>query len=848
MTRACLLALLLSVLALGPTLLPGRGLLPQDVRTFAPFASALDAAELEALRDESVPQRRDKLLQFLPFDHAVGKAWRAGHVPLWSSDIFCGVPLLAEMTSRGLYPTALAFALFPPQAVYAWTYLAHLVLGGAFAFRIVRRLGGTTAGGHLAVSATVLSGYAVAHCHHPMIYFAAVWCLPALDATLALLGVGRTKERATPRNASIVLTLSVTLSWFAGFSQASILLCYLVAWIAAIHLAHTTWRERRLPWRPALRIVLPTTVGILLALPQLLPTLEASHISSRRQGTREELAQAALPTSQLLEYVLPGQLSPEGDIVIEGEGPKPSYLAVWLTPTEHLGDLSASRYNFTETALTIGLAPLAFALSSLLFFLRRRTNREAFVPPPDRRTLSALWISAGFGLCAALAVPGIFWLAVHLPGFAVGDLKRLTWLPSLALPLLAGLGFTTCRRRLVNVPLLVTGLLVLTFSLVLWRTNNARFEEFFGDRYQEKFGGEIKAGFLAIAKDVESTWNKEHLAAGFLRLGLALTLGAALSLFGTTRSAAWIIATAVELLPLAWNVTPAPTLAAFDERLPIGRVSEAEPGSPAQRWLRVEPEAPSVASVQLLPANLGTLWNLAEVTGYVPLPAKRSEAFFEGIEPGSTSRGAGLSALRNARTLASPWLPLLAPDHLAILGEPIDVPGWTIETTLGRTTFYRSVEPLPRARLYFAHEVVESTDAMERLLRLAPEDPGSIDPLRTLVLEHTPTRTAQPNATGRIHEVTYATNSIRVRYEATGDAHLLVSEAWAPGWHVFVDGEDVQRETEPGQVMFQTVTVPAGEHTVELRYAPRGFRFGVWIAIATLAALLVTAFVRWRRR
>ena len=44
------------------------------------------------------------------------------------------------------------------------------------------------------------------------------------------------------------------------------------------------------------------------------------------------------------------------------------------------------------------------------------------------------------------------------------------------------------------------------------------------------------------------------------------------------------------------------------------------------------------------------------------------------------------------------------------------------------------------------------------------------------------------------------------------------------------------------------VTVPAGEHMVELRYAPRGFRFGVWIAIATLAALLVTTFVRWRSR
>ncbi|MFQ5504938.1 MAG: hypothetical protein ACE5F1_09105 [Planctomycetota bacterium] len=188
--RAALLALLLGLLFLGPALLPGRTLLPQDPRGFSPFRERISQAERSRIDSEAVPHRRDKLFQFLPFDTAVGEAWSAGRVPLWEPRILCGIPLLAQSTSRAFYPTALLFALFPPAALYAWLYLAHLVLGGWAVYRLARILGAEEQGALLATAALVLSGYVVGHVHHPMIFFSAVWVLPALEQTWALLRPG----------------------------------------------------------------------------------------------------------------------------------------------------------------------------------------------------------------------------------------------------------------------------------------------------------------------------------------------------------------------------------------------------------------------------------------------------------------------------------------------------------------------------------------------------------------------------------------------------------------------------------------------------------------------------------
>jgi hypothetical protein len=78
-----------------------------------------------------------------------------------------------------------------------------------------------------------------------------------------------------------------------------------------------------------------------------------------------------------------------------------------------------------------------------------------------------------------------------------------------------------------------------------------------------------------------------------------------------------------------------------------------------------------------------------------------------------------------------------------------------------------------------------------------------------------------------------------VEAEAREPGYLVLLEAWDPGWEATVDGRaaPVLRANR----LFRAVPLPAGRHTVELRYRPRGFRTGLWLALAG-AALLAAAW------
>ena len=57
---------------------------------------------------------------------------------------------------------------------------------------------------------------------------------------------------------------------------------------------------------------------------------------------------------------------------------------------------------------------------------------------------------------------------------------------------------------------------------------------------------------------------------------------------------------------------------------------------------------------------------------------------------------------------------------------------------------------------------------------------------------------------------------VRVRTSSAGPAFLVLSQNNLPGWHAFVDGEEVERHTV--NTVFIGVEVPAGNHEIEFRY------------------------------
>ena len=77
-------------------------------------------------------------------------------------------------------------------------------------------------------------------------------------------------------------------------------------------------------------------------------------------------------------------------------------------------------------------------------------------------------------------------------------------------------------------------------------------------------------------------------------------------------------------------------------------------------------------------------------------------------------------------------------------------------------------------------------------------------------------------------------------------ALLAVSEVWYPGWQAAVDGAPVPLLRAYDTLM--AVPVPAGAHTVELRFDPPLVKVGLAVSGITLALVVLgLAWTLWRR-
>jgi hypothetical protein len=92
-----------------------------------------------------------------------------------------------------------------------------------------------------------------------------------------------------------------------------------------------------------------------------------------------------------------------------------------------------------------------------------------------------------------------------------------------------------------------------------------------------------------------------------------------------------------------------------------------------------------------------------------------------------------------------------------------------------------------------------------------------------------------------------ATESVRLLDNSDPDrllieAHLetpgfvVIADTYYPGWNAWVDGVSVQ--IYPANLLFRAVPVPAGTHTLDLRYEPNSFRYGLGLAVVAMILCL----------
>jgi len=96
----------------------------------------------------------------------------------------------------------------------------------------------------------------------------------------------------------------------------------------------------------------------------------------------------------------------------------------------------------------------------------------------------------------------------------------------------------------------------------------------------------------------------------------------------------------------------------------------------------------------------------------------------------------------------------------------------------------------------------------------------------------------------------YSPNEVRVHTSTDGEAWLVLSDTYYPGWTASVDGQP--STVLRGDVLFRIVPVPAGEHDVDFRFEPASVRVGLLISLLSLAIVVASLAIagrsRWRNR
>lgn len=145
--------------------------------------------------------------------------------------------------------------------------------------------------------------------------------------------------------------------------------------------------------------------------------------------------------------------------------------------------------------------------------------------------------------------------------------------------------------------------------------------------------------------------------------------------------------------------------------------------------------------------------------------------------------------------------------------------------------------PLPAAYLVEHCEVLPTGDAvMERLLAEAPT------PVCLLEAEEGRAPVGAAGAPVVATDVRLTPDALTLRIDSPRGGWVVVQESWYPGWVATVDGATVA--IRRANYLMRAVQVPAGRHTVAMRYAPPRYRPLAVLALAALAASVALLFRR----
>ena len=793
------------VVLYGPSLAGRKILLPLDLLTQPGIYSPgnPDAAKSEA----KSPYLIDLVYIGEPSRRFAVSEIHAGRLPMWAPYHFAGAPFVEPKFS-------LFFALqccAESPVVLAWTQLLVAAIAGLGAYAFCRRV--------LALS--FLPAAIAAWCY-PLTGFFILWqgyptCLPVCWLPWLLLAVEKTVQRAS-RFAPLWLsavTCLVLLSGQLDVGAQVLLVSGVYALWRLLGASGKQWFPRQAR-RTVPALAAGWALGFLLAAPHLLPLLEYTQGSARladRSAGKEErppVGLAALP-----QVVLPKMYG----LAESGSFP--------IFPKGQSSLLESSAAAYTGLFATLFLAPLAWC--------SRR-----------HRSLNLFWFFLTLlGLSWCLNVPGLIYV-LRLPGLNMMSHNRLVFAASFALLALAATGLEVLLRgprqwqRWFCFPAVLLG------AMCLWCVYRT----------------------VALPEPIDS-----QLAQAIIQAGEAVPQGHQAAwvhdLQGVQRVQAWFVreyAAAALLCGIgvaAWclmwwrgswqpRLVPALGLVLVADLLwfGYGRHPQCDPVlyyPPVPVLEQVAKAAPGrVIGCDCLPANLARMCGLRDVRGYDSVdPARLVELEMLAADPRSTVPDYArtqwlipkMTVTSGGDVQLSPILDMLGVRYLIFRGPPDP----RTRPAFQGPDYWVLVNPDAMPRTYVPKRVEFGADNAARLRKLASPE---FDPREVAYVEE---RVDLPGrCQGKADMVNEIPTRVTVALRMETPGLVVLADLWDQGWQAYLNGRRVPILRANHAI--RGVVVPAGSGTLEFRYAPASFAWGLRLAALAGIALLGWLGVIFSRR
>jgi hypothetical protein len=779
----------------GPSLAGRKVLLPLDIlaQESIYLPQTPETAKIEPhntsladLIDVAEPVRRFAYSEF-----------HAGRLPMWTPYNYAGAPFIRPKFSPFF---ALQCCVESP-VILAWTQMLAAAVAGLGAYAFCRR----------ALNVGFWPAAIVGWCY-PLTGFFVLWqgfptCAPVVWLPwimLAVEGTARGTNRLAPVELSVVTCL-VLISGQLDVAAQVLLVSGLYALWTLYDVHHGNFLSRRLG-KAALVLGAAWGLGFLLAAPYVLPVLEYTHtgrrLAQRGAGLEERppVGLRALP-----QIVLP-----------------------YMYGTRETGSLRLEEGNEMESSAATYAGMVATLLIAPLAWTSRRHR-------PINLFLALLSFLA---LAWCLKVPGYVDL-LRLPGLNMVSHNRFVFAASFAILAMTAIGLEVLLQGPVAWRwwLWVTGgLLAGLFGWCLYRSVIP--PEPVATQLTEAVPKGYQVKWIHTVADVLRLqgWFARYYAVATILCGLGLAGWIFLRCGYARPSRVLPIVAAILWVDLLWfgfgcrpQCDPSlyfPPVPALDE------IVKSTPGR--------------IIGADCLPAMLASMRGLRDVRGYDGVdPARfidlaaifgdpQSKAYPYGLMRRLTPK---VSLGPNGAIQFSPVLDMLGVRYLVGRGSP---PAGT-HPAFQSTDYWVLVNSNALPRIFVPERVEAVFDDKEQLKKLAAPD---FDPRE---VAYTESAVELPGACRGVAEIisdnpTHIT--VALRMETTG--LVVLADLWDSGWRAYLNGAKVPILRTNHAI--RGVVVPPGSRTLEFRYEPASFKWGLRSAIlATIVLAVWSAAIRRSR-